>query len=191
MTSATLNGHDVAAMDLEDLLGAQEVLRAQMKTLMARLEVMRNRVEAAEAAADEADALRMQVRALTARLDGERTTRVVATPNSRAAADGLREAYDELLANHAAVVAERDQLARACEALEARLAEAEDISTEEVANIKAERDDWLTFAEELERELVKVREEQGELEGLAESSMSELTFRTSRMAIHLFSQEHF
>lgn len=134
MSSATVNGHDVAALDLEALLGAQEALRAQMKGLMARLEAMRDRVEAAEAAADEADALRTQVRALTARLEGECTTRMVAAPSSPAVTEGLREAYEELLANHAAVTAERDQLARACKALEARLKEAEEIYPEEVAN---------------------------------------------------------
>ena len=115
MTSATVNGNDAATLDLNDLLGAQEELRTKIKELMARLEAMRVRVEAAEAAADEADALRTQVRALTTRLEDERTTRAaMAAPSSPAAAEGLRDAYEEMSDNHAAVTAERDQLARSC-----------------------------------------------------------------------------
>jgi len=173
MTSATVNGNDVTTLDLDALIYEQEKLHTHIKTLMARLEAMRDRVEAAEAAADEADALRMQVRALATRLDGERTTRAMATPSSPVVAEGLREAYEELLDKHTAVTAERDQLTCAREELEARLAETEEIYIEKVANLKAERDDWIAFAEELERELAKEREEQLELEELAEGSMSE------------------
>src|SRR5712691_6233612 len=176
MISATVNGNDAATLDLNDLLGAQEELRAKIKELMARLDAMRIRVEAAEATADEADTLRTQVRALAARLEDERTTRAAMTsPSSPAAAEELRDAYEKMSDNYAVVTAERDQLARACEVLEVRLAEAEEIHTEEVANLKAERDGWVAIAEELDRELAQEREEQQELEGLAESSMSEGT----------------